>query len=160
MPAIPEYPFFRSLKQEEIWRYLGYKNQQPDETICEKISICLEKLLSLAEPRSVYRFFDISFSEGSSHKTADDLSGCSSHQTAGCFSSAPANDVSCEPETDEDALNSPEQTGTAPCKSDRAGDTLFLEGIPIRSRSLARHLKGCHRVCLMAATIGPAPDRL
>ena len=33
-------------------------------------------------------------------------------------------------------------------------------GLSIRSRSLARNLRGCTRVCLFAATIGPAPDRL
>ena len=144
MSAIPEYPFFHSLKQEEIWRYLGYRNQQPDETVCEKISICLEKLLSLAEPRRVYQFYDISFPEGSSHTSADSLPAGSSYTPAnnlpGGSDPAPVNNVLCD--------------------SEQPGNALFLEGILIRSRSLARHLQGCHRVCLMAATIGPAPDRL
>ena len=33
-------------------------------------------------------------------------------------------------------------------------------GLEMESRALARNLAGCRRVCLMAATLGPGPDRL
>ena len=33
-------------------------------------------------------------------------------------------------------------------------------GLEAESRALARNLAGCRRVCLMAATLGPGPDRL
>lgn len=35
-----------------------------------------------------------------------------------------------------------------------------IEGMEIESRALARNLKGCTEVCLMAATLGMGPDRL
>ncbi len=37
---------------------------------------------------------------------------------------------------------------------------LEIEGCLIHSRSLSRNLAGCKEVCLMAATLGIAPDRL
>lgn len=37
---------------------------------------------------------------------------------------------------------------------------LEIEGCRIESRSLSRNLAGCKEVCLMAATLGMAPDRL
>ena len=40
------------------------------------------------------------------------------------------------------------------------GELITIEGMQIRSRSLSRNLKDCDRVCLMAATIGLAPDRV
>ncbi len=43
---------------------------------------------------------------------------------------------------------------------DAGEETFLIEGIRIRSHSLARSLKGCRHVCLMAATIGMAPDRM
>jgi len=39
-------------------------------------------------------------------------------------------------------------------------DTFRIEGVAFPSRSLARNLAGCREVCLMAATVGMAPDRL
>ena len=38
--------------------------------------------------------------------------------------------------------------------------TIRIESMQVRSHALARNLKGCREVCLMAATIGFAPDRL
>ena len=40
------------------------------------------------------------------------------------------------------------------------GDTLEIDGLEIQSSALARNLSGCTEVCMMAATIGFAPDRL
>jgi len=37
--------------------------------------------------------------------------------------------------------------------------TFSVEGIPINSKNLSRNLKDCHMLCMMAATLGPAPDR-
>ena len=37
---------------------------------------------------------------------------------------------------------------------------LCLQDLEIRSRDLARNLKGCSGVYLMAVTLGPGPDRL
>ena len=37
--------------------------------------------------------------------------------------------------------------------------TFLLEGIPVRSRNLSRNIADCHRICLLAVTLGPAPDR-
>ncbi len=40
------------------------------------------------------------------------------------------------------------------------GDLVTVEGMEARSRALARNLRGCSEVYLMAATLGMAPDRL
>ena len=43
---------------------------------------------------------------------------------------------------------------------ERDAETLRIESMEIRSRSLSSNLEGCEKVCLMAATLGLAPDRL
>ena len=43
---------------------------------------------------------------------------------------------------------------------DGLGQEQELVEMEIRSRSLSRNLEGCGRVYLMAATLGPGPDRL
>lgn len=40
------------------------------------------------------------------------------------------------------------------------GDEIRIESMVIRSNALRKNLSGCSEVCLMAATIGPGPDRL
>ena len=40
-----------------------------------------------------------------------------------------------------------------------SAEILNIEGMQIESRALSRNLRGCSSVCLMAATIGMAPDR-
>lgn len=37
--------------------------------------------------------------------------------------------------------------------------SISVEDILVTSRNLSKNLKDCHRICLMAATLGPAPDR-
>ena len=50
-------------------------------------------------------------------------------------------------------------TGIFGVRSPGAG-VLEIEGCRIRSRLLARNLSGCSEVCMMAATLGMAPDRM
>ena len=40
------------------------------------------------------------------------------------------------------------------------GETVRLGGLPVESRSLARHLQGCPEAFLFAATLGPGVDQL
>ena len=56
--------FRLEIKTEEVLRYLGYKDNKPDEGVLENIKKCravLQKSLSL---RYVYSFFDTSISDG------------------------------------------------------------------------------------------------
>ena len=87
----------------EVFRYLGYRGQAPDEAVRRAAEECLRELEPLLERREVHRTFPL------------------------------------------------EHAGE---------DLLAVEGMEIRSRALAKNLADCREVCLMAATIGFAPDRM
>lgn len=52
------------INQKEAIRYLGYKNNLPDEKIQGIIDQCERELLSVIEPRFLYRCFDINRDSG------------------------------------------------------------------------------------------------
>lgn len=51
------------LEESEILRYLGYRGKQPDAALHEMVLSCAEELERVATPRSVFRFFPITFGE-------------------------------------------------------------------------------------------------
>lgn len=92
-----------AVEHSEILRYLGYHGQQPDEQTQERIEGCLTELQQKAQPKSIFRAFEL----------------------------------------------------TLP-----APDMLKIETLLVHSRNLARNLKGCTCVYLMAATLGVDVDRI
>ena len=97
-----ESAFPYAISDHEIYRYLGYRGQTPDEAVLQKIATCKDHLLRDVTPKAIWKYYDITW----------------------------------ESET-----------------------TFSFEGITVESRNLSRNLSGCKRICLMAATLGPAPDR-
>jgi len=47
------------LNRDEIIRYLGYKNQEPDEIMLEEIKICEDEFYKVMVPRFHYEVFDL-----------------------------------------------------------------------------------------------------
>ena len=45
-------------------------------------------------------------------------------------------------------------------KDPDGADILCFGGITVKSNDLARHVRGCSKIVMMAATLGPSPDRL
>lgn len=43
----------KEVSRPEIWRYMGYKNEQPEESVCALIEDCLRQLETAASPRQV-----------------------------------------------------------------------------------------------------------
>ena len=46
------------IKRREIYRYLGYCGQKPDETVCKMIEEVLQELLFVVKPRNLYQCYD------------------------------------------------------------------------------------------------------
>lgn len=90
------------IRRSEVFRYLGYGSQTPDEEIKKLAEECIKEILEAAEERICVREFPLTVRGG--------ILDC------GCFRTV--------------------------------------------SRSLSRSLGGCARVLVMAATLGPAADRL
>lgn len=53
------------IEKNEVYRYLGYGTDYPDEKIMKIIDECCQKIVSVAVPRWAYRTFDIKIAEGS-----------------------------------------------------------------------------------------------
>ena len=49
------------IPRKEIYRYLGYRGIAPSEEVAGRIEACVSRLLSVSSPRSVYRYFPLSF---------------------------------------------------------------------------------------------------
>lgn len=47
-----------NINRKEIYRYMGYRGQEPDEQIKRMTEIVLEELLSVIRPRNVYRIYN------------------------------------------------------------------------------------------------------
>lgn len=45
------------INRREIYRYLGYRGQIPDETVCQLIEDVLQELLKVIKPRNLYQSF-------------------------------------------------------------------------------------------------------
>ncbi len=102
--------------RKEVYRYLGYRKNAPDENAASEIETCIADLEACAAPRGVYERFPL-----------ETGNVCRDRSTGGAG----------------------------------AGDTvLYTAGLEIRSRDLARNLKGCTAVYILAVTIGPGPDML
>ena len=104
-----------TVDENEIYRYLGYGSQMPDEKVRQTVAECLTLLLPEIEYREVHRCFPVS---------------------------------ECR------------KSRSVPGSETFSGGITVLEGIRISSQSLAERLSGCSEICLMAATVGFAPDRL
>ena len=51
------------INRKEIYRYLGYKGQEPDETVKELIEEVLEQLLKVVEPKYLYKLYQCKIDE-------------------------------------------------------------------------------------------------
>lgn len=52
-----------TVDRSEIYRYLGYRRQEPDEQIRGMVDECLASLLPQLELRQVHRFFDLEWTD-------------------------------------------------------------------------------------------------
>ncbi len=96
------------VNRREIYRYLGYRGQLPDDTVCQMVEEVLQEILRVIKPKNVYQSYECSVQNG------------------------------------EVIL----QNG------------IQKEGIAFRSRNLADNLAQCHKVILVAATLGVEADKL
>ena len=96
------------INRREIYRYLGYRGQTPDETVCQMIEEVLRELTRVIQPKYLYQGYQ-----------------CSIQEDAIRLSDEQHNDVA-----------------------------IFT------SMNLAENLNGCHKVILMAATLGIEADKL
>ena len=96
------------VNRREIYRYLGYRGQLPDDTVCQMVEEVLQEILRVIKPKNVYQSYECSVQNG------------------------------------EVIL----QNG------------IQKEGIVFRSRNLADNLAQCHKVILVAATLGVEADKL
>ena len=49
-------------REKEIWRYLGYRGTEPDESVKEQIARCVAALQRECKPKHVIREFPLSIS--------------------------------------------------------------------------------------------------
>lgn len=93
----------KKITRSEVYRYLGYGRNIPDETVKALVDECEEELTELISPKRVYRFFDITY---------------------------------------------------------RDENTVKTEVLSLESSALSRNLRGCFRLAMTAATLGPKVDIL
>ena len=96
------------VNRREIYRYLGYRGQLPDDTVCQMVEEVLQEILRVIKPKNVYQSYECCVQNG------------------------------------EVIL----QNG------------IQKDGIVFRSRNLADNLTQCHKVILVAATLGVEADKL
>ncbi|MBP5266389.1 MAG: Vitamin B12 dependent methionine synthase activation subunit [Lachnospiraceae bacterium] len=97
-----ETTFPYEVPQREIYRYLGYKQEVPQENVLQKIESCKANLFRDVTPKAIWQYYDITWQDA---------------------------------------------------------NTFLLDGIPVCSKNLSRNIADCHRICLLAVTLGPMPDR-
>ena len=51
------------INKKEVERYLGYGKNIPDERTTELIEECIRQIEKIAQPRSIYRIFDLNLKE-------------------------------------------------------------------------------------------------
>ena len=73
------------INKKEVERYLGYGKNNPDERTTELIEECIRQIEKIAQPRSIYRIFDLKLKEDQieaagmkmqSRNLAKNLRGC------------------------------------------------------------------------------------
>lgn len=72
--------------RKEVFRYLGYRGQEPETGVAEAVDSCIEELQAAAEPRYVRRVFPLEWVDGThfriegmdvvSRNLSRNLSGC------------------------------------------------------------------------------------
>ena len=122
--------------KREIYRYLGFGRQLPDSAVQERVEACLEELQPQLTLREVHRYFPLEWESGKG-----DSAGATDRPST----------AADRPSTAADR---------PPAASSGTPGILRIEGMDIQSGALEKNLRGCSEVCLMAATIGFAPDRL
>ena len=123
-----------NVDRREIYRYMGCKGKEPEEAVKE----VAEEALSLLLPALTLKEYHQSFPLRWDAKKEEEAN-----------SFLPGKDVGAKREGIlEERTKSPEEEPYP-----------LIEGIPLRSHSLARNLSGCEEVSLLAVTIGAAPDR-
>ena len=75
-----------AISEHEIYRYLGYRGQIPDQVVLERIHVCLRQLQEQVHPQAIWKYYDIqwidtaSFNvEGSvihSRQLSKNINGC------------------------------------------------------------------------------------
>lgn len=53
----------KTINRKEIYRYLGYRGNTPDENMLYEIGCCEEEFLKVVEPKFYYQVFDLAFQE-------------------------------------------------------------------------------------------------
>lgn len=96
------------INRREIYRYLGYRGQTPDETVCRMIEEVLGEMLRAIHPRNLYQSFKCNIWVGEI----------------------------------------------------RLSNEINHDFVTFKSKNLAENLNGCHKVILMAATLGIEADKL
>lgn len=94
------------VQSKEIYRYMGYRGEQPDESIAKRVTACMTQLAARSTPRSVWTNYPYEMSQ------------------------------------------------------DETSYRLTIGPLSFESRNLGRNLRGCSRIVMMAATIGPGVDFL
>ena len=64
------------INKKEVERYLGYGKNNPDERTTELIEECIRQIEKIAQPRSIYRIFDLKLTDRSGgNEDAEQKSG-------------------------------------------------------------------------------------
>ncbi len=105
--------------RKEVYRYLGYRKDAPDENAASEIEACIADLEACASPRGVYEKFPL--------------------ETGNVYN---------------------DQSTCGACVAGADDNVLHTAGMEIKSKDLAKNLKGCTAVYILAVTIGPGPDML
>ena len=121
------------IDKKEIYRYLGYRRRTPDAEVIRMVDSCVEDLQREVTPRFIYRKYPVE-----------------------SVYTIPAPGL-----LPDENLSGDRKPGTVPSRREEPPvPVLRIAGMEICSQSLARNLRGCENVYLMAATLGLGPDRL
>ncbi len=155
---------FDNLNQDEILRYLGYKDSVLTDRILSLLDKCISQTLSVMEPKWIYRRMPMHVSEDGVWigETAGEYEEVGSHRiSAVCLEGEDIKNhlKNCQEVylmcATEDGVWIGETAGEYEEVGSHRISAVCLEGEDIKN-----HLKNCQEVYLMCATIGVKMDRL
>lgn len=116
----------------EVARYLGYRKAVlPDSQVQKLIKKACDQLLTVIKPQGTFEIFDLTVTTPQGQEDGQDLGGWQ-----------------------------PQGNGKMPGQSQNQKPEIKFSDVSFKSLDLARNLKNCNKVYLMAATIGPQVDAL
>ena len=118
----------------ETFRYLGYRNTDPDERVRKATEDAIQELIAVSRPKAIWRSFSL------------EIAGATDNGSA-------FTDDSC---VDNGAVS----TGDFSTASGNSFPQLRFAGLSVESRDLSKNLAGCDSVILFAATLGAGADML